>query len=267
MENYNVLKQPAVEETSRTDLQYGGAQAYWLAEGETVTASIPKFRMVELHLKKLVVLDYLSDELMDAALENYSMNTLGMAASRKLSSAIVAGSGAGEFLGILNSGACITADAEGGQAAGSFVIENAATMVGHLTEESHHSMTCWLVQPTLYQTMITQQFAAGDVSSPLIKWRSGGEKYNKLCGFDLIPYEACSEAGSRGDIILADLSQYLIAEKTIRKNISGYVRFLNDESVLHLVIQADGAPAWSNPVTPENSSTLVSQFVTLAARS
>ena len=89
----------------------------------------------------------------------------------------------------------------------------------------------------------------------------------QMLGFDIIPCEACSEAGTRGDVILADLSQYLIAEKQVNKQISGHVRFIFDESCLKLTYRADGSPAWSGPVTPENSTTLVSPFVTLATRS
>ena len=177
------------------------------------------------------------------------------------------GTGSGQFLGILNSGACVTAAAVGGQAAGSFVVENAAAMEARLAPECHHNQTAWLIQPALYATLVLQQYNSGSTSAPLIQWRTGGEKFNKMLGFDIIPCDACSEAGTRGDVILADLSQYLIAEKQVNKQISGHVRFIYDESCLKLTYRADGAPAWSAPCLPENSTTLVSPFVVLTTRS
>ena len=50
----NGIKIPGIDETSRaTGSRYGGVQSYWLAEGDALTASKPKFRLIELDLKKL----------------------------------------------------------------------------------------------------------------------------------------------------------------------------------------------------------------------
>jgi HK97 family phage prohead protease/HK97 family phage major capsid protein len=267
MIDYSKLRLPAVDETTRTSSQHGGAIAYWEDEADSFTDVIPRFRMVAMKLKKLTALGYLTDELLNASLQPYLKDTLSVAAGRKLTSEIINGTGSGRFLGIVNAGCTITVDPEGGQAAGSLVIENIAKMLARLPDESRHSQVCWLIQPALYETMVLQQFAAGDTASPLIRWRSGGEKFDKLGGFDLIPCESCPGAGERGDLILADLTKYLIAQKQAKEDISGHVRFLNDESALRLVIRADGAPSWSVPVTPENSSTTVSPFIVLGARS
>src|SRR5215468_513468 len=43
-DNANGIKIPGIDETSRvTGSRWGGVQSYWLAEGDTVTASRPKF--------------------------------------------------------------------------------------------------------------------------------------------------------------------------------------------------------------------------------
>ena len=57
--NANGLKLNAVAETSRVaGSRWGGILAYWLAEAGTKTASAPKFRQMELTLKKLIGLCY-----------------------------------------------------------------------------------------------------------------------------------------------------------------------------------------------------------------
>lgn len=266
LSGYNTLILPAVDEKQRSDSQYGSCITYLEDEADAYTASVPQFRQVKLRTKKIISLAYLTEKLIQENVKNYTMNVMSTSKMRKLNSLIVRGTGAGEFLGIIESGACIVADAEGAQAAGSFVAENAGIMLSHLATNSYHNLTCWLIQPALYATLALQQYNSGNVSAPLIQWRSGGEKFNKMLGFDMIPCDACSEAGSVGDIILADLSQYIIAEKQVNKQTSGHVRFIYDEMALKLTWRADGAPAWSQPCTAENSSTLVSPFVTLAAR-
>jgi HK97 family phage major capsid protein len=264
--SYGSLRLPAVDEQTRTNSQYGGARTYYEAEADEIDFSTAKYRQIHLQTKKLITASYLTDELIAEGLEDYCFNTLSVANARRLTSAIVGDTGAGQFLGILNAGATITIDAEGGQTSG-FSVENASKMVARLPEESHHNLTCWLIQPELYSELMQQAFYGQTTSAPLITWRRGGEKFNKMLGFDILPCEACSAQNSRGDVILCDPTQYLIAEKRIKKTISGHVRFIYGESILRLVLRADGAPAWSQPVIPENSTTSVSPFITLATRS
>jgi len=53
--NANGLKLPGIDETSRADgSRYGGIQSYWEAEADAYTGTKPKFRFVELVLKKLI---------------------------------------------------------------------------------------------------------------------------------------------------------------------------------------------------------------------
>jgi len=65
---------------------------------------------------------------------------------------------------------------------------------------------------------------------------------------------------------LGDFSQYLVAEIPAQFLSSIHVRFLNDEGVFRFRFRVDGQPSWSGPITPKNSSTTESPFVTLAER-
>ena len=73
--------------------------------------------------------------------------------------------------------------------------------------------------------------------------------------------------GSLGDILLVDLSQYVIGlvRGGMRIDKSQHVRFSTDETTWRTVVRVDGMGTWSKPFTPKSGSTL-SPFVTLAAR-
>ncbi|MCK5880217.1 MAG: phage major capsid protein, partial [Holophagae bacterium] len=63
--NNNGLKLPMVDETSRVNgSRFGGVRSYWAADAASVTATIPKVRMMELTLHKLFATSYATDELM-----------------------------------------------------------------------------------------------------------------------------------------------------------------------------------------------------------
>ena len=92
--------------------------------------------------------------------------------------------------------------------------------------------------------------------------------YCTLFGRPVIPLEQCSAAGDVGDIILADISQYLLIDKGgIKAASSVHVRFLYDENVFRFIYRVDGQPIWNKPLTPFKGSATVSPFVTLAKRS
>jgi len=124
--NSNRMVINGVDETSRASTRYGGVLGYWLDEGGTLTPSKPKFRRIELVLKKLIGLCYSTDELMDdaAALEGIIRQSFAGEFGFLIDNAIINGSGAGQPLGILNSGCLVSVSAEGGQKAATIVAEN-----------------------------------------------------------------------------------------------------------------------------------------------
>ena len=109
--NANSLKINAVDEESRANgSRWGGIQTYWEGEAEELTASKPKFRQMELTLKKLTGLCYATDELLQdaAALESVIRQAFAEEFGFKIDDSILFGTGEGEPLGILNSGAAVT---------------------------------------------------------------------------------------------------------------------------------------------------------------
>ena len=86
------------------------------------------------------------------------------------------------------------------------------------------------------------------------------EEYATLKGRPVIPCDACSQLGSVGDIILADLTQYTLAVKThagspIKEDISIHLYFDQSLTAFRFVMRVAGQGAWVNTISPQNSTT------------
>ena len=264
--NANGMKINAIDEDSRANgSRWGGVQTYWEGEADEITASKPKFKQMELSLKKLTGLCYATDELLQdaAALEAVIRQAFAEEFGFKIDDAILSGSGEGEPLGILNSGAIVTVAKEASQT-DTITVENLIKMWNRLWSRSRANAVWYINQefePYLYTLKIGDKpvyIPAGGLSE---------KPYGTLFGRPVVPIEQCSAAGEVGDIILADIGQYLLIDKGGIKSASSiHVRFLYDENVFRFIYRVDGKPIWTKPLTPYKGSATVSPFVTLAKR-
>lgn len=264
--NANGMKINAIDEDSRANgSRWGGVQTYWEGEADEITASKPKFRQMELSLKKLTGLCYATDELLQdaAALEAVIRQAFAEEFGFKIDDAILSGSGEGEPLGILNSGAIVTVAKEASQT-DTITVENLIKMWNRLWSRSR-SNAVWYINQELEPYLYTLKIGDKPVYIP-----AGGlseKPYGTLFGRPVVPIEQCSAAGEVGDIILADIGQYLLIDKGGIKSASSiHVRFLYDENVFRFIYRVDGKPIWTKPLTPYKGSATVSPFVTLAKR-
>ena len=264
--NANGMKINAIDEDSRANgSRWGGVQTYWEGEADEITASKPKFRQMELSLKKLTGLCYATDELLQdaAALEAVIRQAFAEEFGFKIDDAILSGSGEGEPLGILNSGAIVTVAKEASQT-DIITVENLIKMWNRLWSRSRANAV-WYINQELEPYLYTLKIGDKPVYIP-----AGGlseKPYGTLFGRPVVPIEQCSAAGEVGDIILADIGQYLLIDKVGVKSASSiHVRFLYDENVFRFIYRVDGKPIWTKPLTPYKGSATVSPFVTLAKR-
>lgn len=264
--NANGMKINAIDEDSRANgSRWGGVQTYWEGEADELTASKPKFRQMELSLKKLTGLCYATDELLQdaAALEAVIRQAFAEEFGFKIDDAILSGSGEGEPLGILNSGAIVTVAKEASQT-DIITVENLIKMWNRLWSRSRANAV-WYINQELEPYLYTLKIGDKPVYIP-----AGGlseKPYGTLFGRPVVPIEQCSAAGEVGDIILADIGQYLLIDKGGVKSASSiHVRFLYDENVFRFIYRVDGKPIWTKPLTPYKGSATVSPFVTLAKR-
>lgn len=269
--NSNGIKINAIDEDSRADgSRWGGVLAYWINEADTVTASKPKFRQIELQLQKLFALCYATDELLSdaAALESVISQAFAEEMTFKLEDAIVNGTGAGQPLGLLNSAAVIEVAKDAGDTGATVSTNDVLAMWSRLFARSRQNSAWFInqdVEPKLYPLTLGSGTAVQLLYTPPGKQ---GNQYGMLLGRPVIPVEYCATLGTPGDILLADLSQYLLIDKGApRQDYSIHVRFLNDEGVFRFVYRVDGQPAWKKPLTPKNGTSTLSPFISLATRS
>lgn len=269
--NSNSMKINAVSESSRADgSRWGGVRAYWTAEAGDKTNATPAFRQIELNLKKLTGLAYVTDELLQdaVALEQVLMQAFSEEIGFKLDDAIIRGTGSGQPQGILTAACLVTQAKETGQDADTFVAENAFNMYARLYAPSMGNAV-WFINQSVWPQLFRMGLSVGLGGAPIFlpAGSIAGQPYNTLLGLPIIAIEQTDTVGDLGDVILADMSQYLLADKGgIQSASSIHVRFVNDESVFRFVYRVDGQPWWQSALTPFNSAATQSPFVTLAER-
>lgn len=259
----NGLKINAIAETSRaTGSRWGGIQSYWLEEAGLKVPSKPKFRQMELKLKKLIGLCYATDELLQdtTALEAIITQAFTEEFGFMIDDAIFEGDGVGKPLGIMNSGALVTVTRD------TTVTIKYADIVGMWARMWARSRanSIWLInqviEPALYAMVV------GTAPAYMPAGGLSGAPYATLMGKPVIPIEQTKAMGTTGDIMLVDLGQYLAIDKGgIQTASSIHVSFLYDEQVFRFVYRVDGQPIWDSALTPFAGSTL-SPYVVLSTK-
>ena len=262
----NSIKINAVAETSRvTGARWGGIQAYWAGEAGTLTPAAPKFRQMELSLKKLVGLCYTTDELLaDAsALQSVITQAFTDEFAFMLDDAVVNGTGVGQPLGIMKSNALVKVTRAG---AGAIANTDIANMWSRQWARGMTKSFWFCNQDTLPQ-FFNMSMTVGTGGMPVFLPPGGlsGTPYSTLMGRPLIPIEQCQTMGTSGDLILADFGEYILVDKGGMSSASSiHVRFVNDETAFRFIYRVDGQPAWNAVLTPYKGSNTVSPWVVLS---
>jgi HK97 family phage major capsid protein len=269
---------PALLETSRaTGSRWGGLRTYWNSEASQITSSKPAFQRLELSLKRLTGLVYLTEELLQdaAALDAFVRDAFSSEFGFAFDDSFIRGTGAGIPLGVLNSPCLVTVSKETAQAAATFNAENAEKMYSRLPAASVERAV-WLINqdvwPQLFQLHHKIKNVAGTENvggTPMFIAPGGisGKPYGTLLGLPIMPMEQCETLGTKGDVILADWGEYIVATKGgIQTASSIHVRFEYAESVLRFMARIDGQPVRSSAMTPYKGSNTQSPFVVLENR-
>lgn len=253
-----------------------GVYARWENEGGIKPESKLNLEQMNIRLNKLVALVPVSDELLEdaPAIEGYIRKKAPDKINFKVSLAIIAGSGTGQPKGILGSGATITV-AAGATPAGTIQFANIAQMWGRMYGP-FRNRAVWLVNPELEAQLMLMFFSNVPVASvpatPIPVYMpansAAGQPFATLLGRPIIPTQACSPLGTLGDIIFADLSQYLALIKTgaIKTDVSIHVYFVQDLTAFRFVLRIGGMPWIPAPFQPRVGTFTQGPFVTLQAR-
>jgi len=269
----NQLILNALAETSRANgSRWGGILAYWVNEAGTKNKSKPAFRQISLKLEKLIGLCYATDELLqDAkALETVIKQGFAEEFGFKIDDAIINGTGTGQPLGLMNSGALVTQAKETGQDAATLVAENIDKMWNRMPAKLRVKAK-WYINQDVESEFPKMAYKVGTAAiAAFVPPKDIGSKApaGTLKGRPVVPIEQAQALGTKGDIIFANLQEYLLIEKgPMEAAQSIHVRFINDETTYRFVYRVDGQPLWNSTLTAYKGSTTRSPFVVLATRS
>lgn len=264
----NKLSIPLIDESTRADgSRFGALAMNWTDEAVEIVASRPKFAARELTTKKLAGLCYVTDELLQdsPALGIVLERLIALEAGFRIEDSIINGTGAGRPLGILNANALITVAAESGQAGSTVQAANIINMWSRLWVGAKPNAV-WLVNTDIFPQLLGMTWSAGTATVPLFAWSADGVPL--LLGRPVVETEHSAVLGTVGDIILCDLGEIMLGERTggLRTDLSLHVRFANHENAFRFIWRTDAQPKWSSATTPKNGSSTVSPYIALATR-
>ena len=270
-ENSDGLEIPYVDEKSRaTGSRWGGVRVYRLAEADTVNASKPKLGRMEIRLEDMMGICYATERLLrDAtALESFITDAFTEEFAFMVDDEIIRGTGVGQCLGILNSPALVAVTKENGQAANSVLAENIMKMWSRMWARSRPNAV-WYINQDIEIQLHSLSLSVGTGGVPVYMPAGGLSQspFATLYGRPVIPIEQCETLGTKGDIILADMSQYLLVKKAdIQSAASIHVRFIYNERAFRFILSINGQPKWQSALTPYKGSNTLSPFVALETR-
>ena len=258
---------PARVDKNHSSSVSGGLRAYRSVETQQKTASRMELEKVTLKVDSLFGLVYATEELLQdspisfAAIIEQGMRDEFMAV---LVDERINGTGVGEYEGVLTSAATIGVTKETGQAADSIVYDNIVKMRARCWG---YDNAIWLYNHDALPQLTKLSLAVGTGGSAV--WQSSlreGEP-DLLMGRPAIATEYCKTVGDKGDIILGNWSQYLEGTyQPLQSAESVHVRFEYHERTFKFWTRNAGACWWRSALTPKNSTSTLSPFVTLNER-
>lgn len=263
----NTIKIPAMEIGNHGTSLFGGFTASYTAEAGTISEANPKARAIELNTNKLTGLLRFSSEL-NADIpggENQVINICGKGLSWYRDQAFLKGDGSGRPLGILNAPCLVEVPKETGQKSFTIAYENLTKMMARMFAGSF-SNSIWIAHQSTIPQLLTLSLSVGTGGNSIPVMSNTNGQFTILTR-PVIFTEKTETLGTSGDILLADLSQYVIGLRSeMRFDLSIHVHFSTDELLARLIERHCGCPLWDKALTLADGTTTVSPFVVLADR-
>jgi HK97 family phage major capsid protein len=249
----------------------GGILAFWENEGVAITQSKPALDTVSVRLNKLTALVPVTSELLEDAsgLDSYLRKKAPEKLDYKVTEAIVDGSGAGQPLGILQSASLVSVAKETSQTADTVNHANINKMWARMSARWRQNAV-WLINQDVESQLLGLNSIADGSGTPMFVPPGGinTAPFGTIYGRPIVPTEACKEVGTKGDIFLVDLNQYMTVRKTsgIRAETSVHLWFDQDMTAFRFILRVAGQPWWKTAITRANGTNTLSWAVSLDDR-
>lgn len=266
------METPTVSLNSRVDKNHsssvsGGLQVTRREETGAGTATRMQTEQITMRAHGLFGLSYASEEiLMDSPTSFAALLQQGFSDEfgARLIDERLNGTGVGQYMGIMNSPATITVSKEGSQTADTINVTNVLKMRSRCWR---YGDAIWLANHDTLPQLATLALASGSSVVMVYQPSSREDLPDMLFGRPIFYTEWCKTLGDKGDLVLANWSQYLEGTyEPLQSAESIHVRFLNHERTFKFWTRNAGAPWWRSALTPKNSSSTLSPFVVLEER-
>ena len=241
---------------------YGGVYAHWTEEAGSKTEVEPDFKQLELVAHKLAGYTQASDELVSDSMvpvDALLRQLFGGAVRFRRDYAYLRGTGIGQPLGILNSGALLTTPRDVANQVSANDIHSMLSIF--LPTSIGNPSTMWVASPSTMEFLL----GLGDGTNYIWQPDAKGGIPMYLYGIPLMFSEKLPWIGTQGDILLADFSYYYIYDRSgLAIDVSQHYAFVNDLTTWRFVYRTDGQPSLSDPLYIDTTHQ-VSPFVVLAA--
>jgi HK97 family phage major capsid protein len=267
------MESPVVGIPARTDKNHttsvaGGLIVTRHPETMDLTSSRMQMEAVRLHATSLFGLSFATEEILtDSRLSFLAILEKGFQQQfiYQLINERLNGTGAGEFLGVMNSPCLITVAKDNAQTAATISGTNVLNMRAQCWG---YGDAIWLANhdclPQLAQVHIDN---ANGFPITLYHMSDTEDVPDTLLGRPIKYTEYCQTLGTAGDLVLGNWSEYLEGEyQPLDTAESIHVRFLQHERTFKFWLRNAGAPWWRTALTPKYSAKTLSPFVTLATR-
>lgn len=258
-----MVSMPTLDQTAAQNM-YGGMAVQWIEEGGSKPETDLKLKEVCLTPHEVAGYTILTDKLLRnwGAAASVIENMLRLCVRGTEDTAFLSGNGVGRPLGVINAPARINV-ARAGAGAVAF-----ADVYGMLAQLKMGGSAVWVASQTVLPQLITMTDAGTNSV-----WLPGGYAAasaaaappGTLMGLPLIWNDRSPALGSVGDLMLVDLSYYLIKDGSGPfVATSEHVHFLTNRTVIKIFWNVDGQPWLTGPIPLEGSAAnTVSPFIVL----
>lgn len=252
------ITMPALDQG--TNGVYGGVEVQWIAEGDEKPDTSASLKEVTLQPHEVAATTIVTDKLLRnwAAADQFIRSLLRNAMTAAEDMAFLTGNGTGKPTGLI--GAAGAKVVKRGTA-NSVKTDDIINMLGALLPESL-SGSIWVANQSLLPEIAKLQDAAGNYI--FIQGDMTRGIPSTLLGLPIRFTGKNPAKGSKGDLVLADLTYYLIKDGSgpfIAA--SEHVLFKQNKTVIKAFWNVDGKPWVVAPLTLENGVTTVSPYVVL----
>ena len=259
------VEMPVLDQTAAstdTPSFFGGIKVNWTEDGQAIVDSDPKYRDAVLTAYELTGSAIARNTLLDdvPALASYLGGKMGFpgAIAHAEDFAFLRGNGVGKPLGMVNAPATVAVSRT---SAGDIKYDDLANMQARFYGEN----AVWVASIAVKAKLLLMNGPSGN---PSYLWGNATQGApSTLLGHPIFFTDKLAPLGARGDILLADMSYYLVGnrENATTVETSDQQLFTQNKTVFRIVHRVGGMPWLSAPITLMDGSTSLSPFVVIAA--